>query len=87
MAPLAQGALLRGALTNALCQEYCVTCRTVHCCFASLPQPIPSPDGSGSVRWVVSDVVGTEDGLGVECLSGSAAIGSAFCRWAGGHVY
>ncbi|KAK9799384.1 hypothetical protein WJX73_008409 [Symbiochloris irregularis] len=34
----------------------------------------------GEVRWVLSDVVGSEDGLGVECLSGSGAIASAYAR-------
>ena len=34
----------------------------------------------GEHRWVVTDVVGTEDGLGVECLSGSGAIASAYAR-------
>ena len=33
-----------------------------------------------TVRWVLSDVIGAEDGLGVECLSGSGAIASAYCR-------
>ena len=32
------------------------------------------------VRWVLSDVIGMEDGIGVECLSGSGAIASAYCR-------
>ncbi|MEW5311712.1 MAG: hypothetical protein WDW38_003401 [Sanguina aurantia] len=34
----------------------------------------------GGVRWVLRDVIGLEDGLGVECLSGSGAIASAFAR-------
>jgi len=34
----------------------------------------------GERRWVVSDIIGQEDGLGVENLSGSAAIGTLFCR-------
>ena len=38
-----------------------------------------SPCGT-EVRWLLSDVVGAEDGLGVECLSGSAAIATAYCR-------
>lgn len=32
----------------------------------------------GQKRWQLTDVVGAEDGLGVECLSGSGAI----ARWA-----
>lgn len=46
--------------------------------------PRPSPDGT-STHWVVTDVIGAEDGLGVECLSGSGACASAFnraFRWA-----
>lgn len=38
----------------------------------------PGPDGL--TRWVLQDVVGLEDGLGVECLSGSGAAASAFNR-------
>lgn len=34
----------------------------------------------GAVRWMLKDVIGLEDGLGVECLSGSGAIASAFAR-------
>lgn len=34
----------------------------------------------GEHRWVISDIVGQEDGLGVECLSGSGAIASAYSR-------
>ncbi|PSC75189.1 acetyl-carboxylase 1-like [Micractinium conductrix] len=34
----------------------------------------------GEERWQLTDVVGLEDGLGVECLSGSGAIASAYCR-------
>ena len=41
---------------------------------------VPSPSGVAEVRYVLSDVIGAEDGLGVECLSGSAAIASAFSR-------
>jgi len=37
-----------------------------------------APDGER--RWVIKDIIGAEDGLGVENLSGSAAIGSLFCR-------
>ena len=32
------------------------------------------------MRWVVTDVVGLEEGLGVECLSGSGAIASAYAK-------
>lgn len=35
---------------------------------------------SGETRWVIQDVVGKEDGLGVENLSGSGAIAGAFSR-------
>lgn len=34
----------------------------------------------GERRWRITDVVGAEDGLGVECLSGSGAIASAYSR-------
>ena len=34
----------------------------------------------GEKRWAITDVVGLEDGLGVECLSGSGAIASAFSK-------
>jgi len=37
-------------------------------------------DETGGKRWVVSDIVGAEDGLGVENLSGSGAIASAYSR-------
>lgn len=40
--------------------------------------PITSPKGHR--HWVVSDVIGGEDGLGVECLSGSGAIASAYSK-------
>lgn len=30
--------------------------------------------------YLLADIVGLEDGLGVECLSGSGAIASAYCR-------
>lgn len=36
--------------------------------------------GVPETRWVVTDIIGAEDGLGVENLSGSAAIASAFSR-------
>ena len=35
---------------------------------------------AGERRWQITDVVGAEDGLGVECLSGSGAIASAYSR-------
>eukprot|EP00850_Spirogloea_muscicola_P010152 SM000058S18582 [mRNA] locus=s58:582944:601807:- [translate_table: standard] len=35
---------------------------------------------SGQVRWKISDIIGEEDGLGVENLSGSGAIASAFAK-------
>ncbi|XP_057502237.1 acetyl-CoA carboxylase 1-like [Actinidia eriantha] len=35
---------------------------------------------SGETRWVIDSVVGKEDGLGVENLSGSGAIASAYSR-------
>lgn len=35
---------------------------------------------AGERQWRVTDVVGAEDGLGVECLSGSGAIASAYAR-------
>ena len=37
-------------------------------------------DTTGDRRWIVTDVVGAEDGLGVENLSGSGAIASAYSR-------
>ena len=36
--------------------------------------------GRMEMQWVLSDVIGLEDGIGVECLSGSGAIASAYCR-------
>ncbi|GLC69098.1 hypothetical protein PLESTF_000789000 [Pleodorina starrii] len=48
-------------------------------------EPIRAADGS--THFAVRDVVGSEDGIGVECLSGSAAIASAFCRaWREGYT-
>ena len=41
--------------------------------------PLRGP-GSGAPRWKITGVIGQEDGLGVECLSGSGAIASAFAR-------
>jgi acetyl-CoA carboxylase/biotin carboxylase 1 len=35
---------------------------------------------SGEKRWIIKDIIGLEDGLGVENLSGSGAIGSTFCK-------
>ncbi|CAK0731625.1 hypothetical protein CVIRNUC_000020 [Coccomyxa viridis] len=35
---------------------------------------------NGDRRWKITDVVGAEDGLGVECLSGSGAIASIYAR-------
>lgn len=35
---------------------------------------------AGERRWIVTDIIGAEDGLGVENLSGSAAIGTLFCK-------
>lgn len=41
--------------------------------------PRPSePDAQA--HWKLTDVIGAEDGLGVECLSGSGAIASAFAQ-------
>ena len=37
-------------------------------------------DDAGEKRLRVTDVVGAEDGLGVECLSGSGAIASVYAR-------
>eukprot|EP00884_Botryococcus_braunii_P014175 jgi/Botrbrau1/22759/Bobra.0132s0090.2 len=34
----------------------------------------------GEKRWKITDVVGSEDGLGVECLSGSGAIASIYAK-------
>ncbi|KAK9790754.1 hypothetical protein WJX73_002279 [Symbiochloris irregularis] len=34
----------------------------------------------GEDRWIIKHVVGREDGLGVECLSGSGAIASAYAK-------
>ncbi|KAH7276946.1 hypothetical protein KP509_39G027900 [Ceratopteris richardii] len=35
---------------------------------------------SGEVRWVIDDIIGIEDGLGAENLSGSGAIAGAYSR-------
>jgi len=34
----------------------------------------------GEKRWILSDIIGAEDGIGVECLSGSGAIATAYSR-------
>lgn len=34
----------------------------------------------GEVRWQLKDVIGADEGLGVECLSGSGAIASVYSR-------
>jgi acetyl-CoA carboxylase/biotin carboxylase 1 len=34
----------------------------------------------GEKRWIITDVIGAEDGIGVECLSGSGAIATAFSK-------
>ncbi|GMH43409.1 hypothetical protein BSKO_11331 [Bryopsis sp. KO-2023] len=34
----------------------------------------------GEKRWILTDVIGLEDGLGVECLSGSGAIAGTFSK-------
>lgn len=41
-------------------------------------EPLLMP--SGEKRWVLKDIVGLEDGLGVENLSGSGAIASLYCK-------
>ena len=35
---------------------------------------------NGEERWILSDVIGREDGLGVECLSGSGSIAGIYTR-------
>ncbi len=35
---------------------------------------------TGEQRWSITDIVGMEEGLGVECLSGSGAIASAYSK-------
>ena len=37
-------------------------------------------DHKGQLHWRLTDVIGSEDGLGVECLSGSGVIASTFAR-------
>jgi acetyl-CoA carboxylase/biotin carboxylase 1 len=39
-------------------------------------EPLTTP--AGEKRWVVTDIIGAEDGLGVENLSGSGAIASTY---------
>ena len=34
----------------------------------------------GEKRWILTDVIGAEDGIGAECLSGSGAIATAFSK-------
>jgi len=34
----------------------------------------------GEKRWILTDIIGAEDGIGAECLSGSGAIASAFSK-------
>lgn len=41
-------------------------------------EEVTGPDNSK--RWKLLDVIGLEDGLGVECLSGSGAIAGAFSK-------
>lgn len=36
--------------------------------------------GTAVVHWRLTDILGSEDGVGVECLSGSAATAAAFSR-------
>lgn len=48
---------------------------------ANLPfRAVPLHLGANVKHWRLTDVVGVEDGIGVECLSGSAATASAFSR-------
>jgi acetyl-CoA carboxylase/biotin carboxylase 1 len=51
--------------------------------FSNGPHPLlraEKKEVDGEIRWILSDVIGSEDGIGVECLSGSGAIASAYCR-------
>jgi len=34
----------------------------------------------GEKRWILTDIIGAEDGIGAECLSGSGAIATAFSK-------
>lgn len=48
---------------------------------AGAPKPVKASrilGTAGDTIWVVSDVIGLEDGLGVECLSGSGAIAGCY---------
>jgi hypothetical protein len=59
------------------------------CLYAELLRAERRVGPSGEVRWLLTDVIGSEDGLGVECLSGSGAIASAYnraFRWEGDHL-
>jgi hypothetical protein len=40
----------------------------------------PPNEPDAPAHWKLTDIIGAEDGLGVECLSGSGAIASAFAR-------
>jgi acetyl-CoA carboxylase / biotin carboxylase 1 len=53
-----------------------------HASVGGLPYVATRVDGGGSSppHWRLHDVIGSEAGLGVECLSGSAAIAAAFAR-------
>lgn len=55
---------------------------TAECSTGALPFAATEvPAAAGAPRhWRLTDVVGAEDGLGVECLSGSGAIAAAFAR-------
>lgn len=60
--------------------------KPVHSIMKSSPVCVEVPPHSlaygnaGERRWKITDVVGAEDGLGVECLSGSGAIASVYAR-------
>lgn len=41
---------------------------------------VPGGGGTAAVHWRLTDIIGSEDGVGVECLSGSAATAAAFSR-------
>jgi len=50
---------------------------------AGSPKPVKASriiGKQGDTIWVVSDIIGLEDGLGAECLSGSGAIASVYSR-------
>jgi Carboxyl transferase domain len=46
----------------------------------ALPFRAERMECSGRMHWRLTDIIGEHDGIGVECLSGSAAIASAFSR-------